>query len=82
MGANAPRTESDRQISDEMGALLWRRYYQLRADRYGGQIVVNDDTFRRLLDQAGIPEPEDDVVTTTLVDGKVVTWHGRELTIR
>ena len=68
-------------ISDELGALLWRRYYQVRAEKYGGQITVNDDTFRALLDAAGIPEPEDDVVTTT-TGGKVTEWHGRELTIR
>lgn len=66
------------EISDELGALLWRRYYLLRAESYGGQITVNDDTFRMLLDGAGIPEPEDDVVVTS--SGRA--WRGRELTIR
>jgi hypothetical protein len=66
------------EIGDDLGRLLWRRYYLVRADRYGGRVCVNDDTFRMLLDAAGIPEPEDDVV----VDSRGHEWHGRTLTIR
>jgi hypothetical protein len=34
------------EIGPDLGGLLWRRYYQVRAEKYGGQITVNDDTFR------------------------------------
>lgn len=64
---------SEKRLSNEIGALLWRRVYEAHAE-LAVAVTLNTDTLRTLLEQAGIPEPDDDVI---LWNGKA--YHGRNL---
>lgn len=63
------------RITEEMGALLWRRSYQAQANLMP-QVTMLPETLETLLRQAGVPEPDDDVVFgpgTSLVHGRTMS---------
>jgi hypothetical protein len=62
-------------ITEEMGAVLWRRYYSARVNAEP-HVTMLAENFKDLLEQAGVAEPEDDIVL-----GPSGSWHGRTMNV-